>query len=148
MSEKKEKTYPAGDTQSPPDYGPAYQTPPDNREGEYRQSPPDYGPGGWQGPYYDAPYVYRPYEVPWDPGESAAKNCKLFGILALFVFPVIFGVLSLVYYGNYKADGNGMHRSDARVGRACAIIALVLRGIALIIGWYYQSLIFSFLFNR
>ena len=82
--------------------------------------------------------IYRePYPpVPgYDPGEREAKDCKLYGILSLFVLPVIFIALGFFKYRNYKQIGNGIFIRDAKTGRILCIVSFVM-----------QVLLVSFLF--
>ena len=69
-----------------------------------------------------------------DPGEQDAKNCRLFGILSLFFIPTLFSILSLVKYSDYQKSGNGSHQSEAKTGRTCSIVSLVLQGVSVVIG--------------
>ena len=68
----------------------------------------------------------------YDPGAEAAKNCKIFGILSLFVVPIVFIILAFVKYNEYQRIGNGMNASDANTGRTCAIVSIVLQAVAVI----------------
>ena len=103
--------------------------------GQNYQVPPYYGPN-YQQPGYG--YNYAPPQPPFpayairDPGEDEAKNCKVFGILSLFLLPLIFAIISLVYAGNYSTKGNGQHSGDVSTGRTCAIISLILQGLGII----------------
>lgn len=99
---------------------------------------------GYQQPGYQQPgYPQQGYQQPYgqnnyggynqDPGANDASNCKIFGILSLFLLPTIFAILALVKYNAYQRIGNGSHQSDAKTGRTCAIISFVIQGLAILI---------------
>ena len=129
----------------------AYQQPGYQQPG-YQQ--PEYQQQGYQQPYnqqqaYQNGYQQQGYQTDpsqmnymLDPGEDAAKNCKIFGILSLFVVPIVFIILAFVKYNEYQRIGNGMHASDATTGRTCAIVSIVLQAVAII-----GSIIFAIVFG-
>lgn len=112
---------------------PAYQPPP--APPAYGQQPPMYQqpmtpPPTYQQPMYpQQPPVYPqpPYYMPGQkaPGESAATGAMVCGIIGLFFFGFIFGIIALV-------QGNKAKRLGFIGGKATAGIVL---GIIDIIGW-------------
>lgn len=73
---------------------------------------------------YREPY---PSVSGYDPGEKDAKDCKLYGILSIFVLPIIFIALGFVKYHNYRQIGNGIFFHDAKIGKTCCIVSIIIQ---------------------
>ncbi len=118
------------------------------QNGAYQQQPPYNGQQGYYAPPANGAYYGQPvYGAQlMDPGEKYASNAKLFGILSLFVLPIVFCILGLVNYSNYQKMGDGSHQSDANVGRVCSIISIILQGLGILFTIIYIALIGSFVF--
>ena len=70
-----------------------------------------------------------------DPGEKAAKLCKVFGVLSIFFLNVPFAILTFIFYGRCLKTGNGENLDKAKTGRTCAIIGILLL-ILLIVAFF------------
>lgn len=91
--------------------------------------------------------IYRePYPVvpDYDPGESEAKDCKLYGILSIFILPIIFIPLGFWKYHRYKQVGNGLCVRNAKIGRTLCIISIVLQVLLIGFLFYWASANTSF----
>ena len=75
-----------------------------------------------------------PYKT--DPGENAARKCKVFGVLSLFFFPPVFFVLSLINYRKYRETGNGDYEGYARTGKICSVVSIAWQGVKILIAGF------------
>lgn len=136
----------------PPQGQQGYSAPPPRDD--FWQMPPNYAPppqyaqqqaqdnGFWQAsPNYSAP-PQNPYE---DPGKGIADQSMIFGILFLFIFPIVFCILGLVKSKEYQRVGNGANASKANVGKICSIISIVLQalGVLAVIGYIVAIAVFA-----
>lgn len=101
----------------------AYNVPPQNQNYNYNQAPGQ-----------NMNYGYPPYQNNvQDPGKGLAIAALVLGIVSFFCFPIITGVLGIVFGGVAKSKGcrSGM----ATAGIVCGAVGLGLWFIMLIAGF-------------
>ncbi len=70
-----------------------------------------------------------------DPGKGKATGALVCGILSLFgIGGIITAIIAMVMGKQYFTVGNGASAGNAKAGRVCGIIALILNIIAIVIG--------------
>lgn len=98
---------------------------------QYQNDPYQNAPYQNQQPYNNAPYGYTPAVNP--EGKSKADYALIFGIVGIFFFSLIFGILALVYAK--KAEELG---ADAKVGKILGWVDIGLSAL----GFLWLLLIF------
>lgn len=98
--------------------------------------------GGWQG---GPPPINNPFE-----GQKSAQTAQTLGIIALVLslifFPpagIVLGILAISRAGASKRL-LGYDISEARVGRTCGIIAIVIGAISIVLNVLLSILILVF----
>ena len=74
-----------------------------------------------------------------DPGQNAAEDCWLFGLLSLVsmflcpaIVPLVLSIIGLSYYKTYQKIGSGQYVSKANTGRILSIITIVFQIVGVV----------------
>lgn len=83
-----------------------------------------------------------------DPGEQDAKLSMIFGIISFLpIVPFLFSALGIIKYNEYQKKGNGSHQSDAKIGKTCSVISLVIQCVSIVVATVMLILSAIFMVN-